>query len=72
MFQGIADDLRGDGFGLQGHTVLQVSNTGQRQEGDGGLDLDTLEEPAVDGPHPSGTNICEQIFVETINLSGLS
>ena len=56
--QGIADDLPGNGFGLQGHTVLHVSDTEQRQEGNGDLDLDTPGEPVVDGSHLSERNIC--------------
>ena len=51
VHQGVADDLRGDGSGLQGHSVLQVPHAQQGHEGDGDVGADAWGGPVVDGAH---------------------
>ena len=61
MCQGVANHLGGDGSGLQGHTVLQMSDTQQGHEGQRQVGANTFRRPVIDGAdfevvfaHPEG------------------
>ena len=51
MGQRVADDFGGDRLGLQGHAVLQVSDTEQGHKGDGDVGFDASGGPVVDGSY---------------------
>lgn len=51
MHQGISYHLRGEGLGLQGHSVAQVSDTQQGHEGEGDMRPDTGRGPMVYRTH---------------------